>query len=120
MHVTYVFLTYQAEIAGTPYLAIPRETENGRRIDFQVLHPPDVGGIISASVSENGQILEASRLTADARGDEHLQIVGERDLAAPVRDAFRAIAAAVLGRNPLPIPYAAVDFLSIPRKRLEL
>jgi hypothetical protein len=120
MHKPDIFHTYQAEIAGTQYLAIPRETGSAKRVDIHVLSHPEVDGVTSAVVSGNGQIIEASRLVADRHGDEYQQAVGGEDLAPPVRDAFQSIAAAVLGCNPLPVPYAAVDFLSIPRKRLEL
>ena len=120
MHEPEIFHTYQAEIAGIQYLAIPRETGSAKRVDIHVLCHPDVDGVTSATVGEDGQIIEASCLVTGRHGDEHFLIIGGQDLAVPVRDAFQSIAAAVLGRNPLPVPYAAVDFLSIPRKRLEL
>jgi hypothetical protein len=116
MHDPDIFHTYQAEIAGTLYLAIPRRS----RVDIHVLRQPDAGSVTSASVSENGEIIEAYRLTVGKHGDEHQQILGGKDLAAPVREAFQAIAAAVFGRAPQPVPYAALDFLSLPRQTLEL
>lgn len=120
MHNPDIFHTYQAEIAGTPYLAIPRQAGAGKWIDIHVLLQPQVGGVTSATVSEDGRIIEASLLVAGAHDDDYQQIIGGRDMTAPVRDAFQAIAVAVLGCNPQPVPYAAVDFLSIPRIRLEL
>jgi hypothetical protein len=120
MHKPDIFHTYQAQIAGTLYLAVPRLTGSGKQVDIHVLCHPDVGGVTAAIVSEDGRIIEASRLAAGRHGDEHQQAIDGEELAPPVRNAFQAIAAAVLGRNPRPVPYAAVDFLSIPRKRLEL
>ena len=115
-----LFHAYQAHIAGTNYIAIPRQVGTEACVEIQVLRPPGIDDITGAVVAASGTLIEASRLTADPAGQEYLQTIDLDALPDQLRGAFQRLAAAVVPRRPVPVPYAAIDILSLPRKHLTL
>jgi hypothetical protein len=118
-----IFHAYQAHIAGTDYIAIPRGVGREARVEIQLLRllrPPGIDDVIGAIVAADGKLIEASKLTASRTGHEYLQTIDANALPEQLRNAFQRIAAAVVAHHPAPVPYAAIDVLSLPRKHLTL
>ena len=115
-----IFHTYQAHIAGTAYIAIPRGLGTEARVEIQVLRPAGIDDVTGAIVDASGRLIEASRLTAGPAGQEYLQTIGVDGLPEQLRSAFQRLAAAVMAQHPAPVPYAAIDILSLPRQHLAL
>jgi hypothetical protein len=115
-----IFHAYQAHIAGTAYIAIPRGVGREARVEIQLLRHPGIDDITGAVVAASGELIEASRLAAGPAGQEYLQRIGADALPEQLRTAFQRIAAAVVAQHPAPVPYAAIDVLSLPRKQLAL
>jgi len=114
------FFAYQAHIAGTDYIAIPRQVGAEARVEIYPLHNPGIDDVTGAIVAGSGKLIEASRLVVSGTGHEHTRIIDPGTLPEPVRDAFRRLAAAVLASNPAPVSYAAIHLLSLPRRHLAL
>jgi hypothetical protein len=61
------FHAYQAHIAGTDYIAIPRRVGAETRVEIHVLRLPDVDDVTAAIVAEDGTLVES----VAARGRAH-------------------------------------------------
>jgi hypothetical protein len=114
------FFTYQAHLAGTDYIAVPRQVGTEARVEIHLLHNPGIDDVTGAIVAEDGKLIEASRLAVSRSGHEHTRIIDPGTLPEPVGDAFRRLASAVLAFDPTPVPYAAIHLLSLPRRHLAL
>jgi hypothetical protein len=114
------FYAYQAHIAGTDYIAIPRQVGAETRVEIHPLCNPGVDDVTGAIVAADGKLIEASRFAVSRSGHEYSQIIDTGALPEPACRAFRRIASAVLASHPAPVPYASIDLLSIPRMHLAL
>jgi hypothetical protein len=114
------FFAYQAHLAGTDYIAIPRQVGAETRVEIYPLHNPAIDDVTAAIVAEDGKLIEVSRLVVSRAGHEHSRIIDPGTLPEPARDAFRRLAVAVLASDPAPVPYAAIHILSLPRRHLSL
>jgi hypothetical protein len=114
------FYAYQAHIAGTNYIAIPRQVGAQTHVDIHLLRNPGVDDVTSAIVAADGRLIEASRLAVSRTGHEYSDIIDPGALPEPICAAFRGLAAAVLASDPAPVPYASIDLLSLPRIHLAL
>jgi hypothetical protein len=92
---------YQAHLAGTDYIAIPRQVGAETRVEIHLLHNPGVDHVTGAIVAEDGNLLEVSRLVVSRSGHEHSRIIDPGTLSEPARDAFRRLAAACSRLTPL-------------------
>ena len=69
------FFTYQAQIAGTDYIAIPRQVGTEARVEIFPLHNPGIDDVTGAIVAGSGKLIEASKLAVSRTGHEDARMI---------------------------------------------